>query len=84
MTSLAMEHGRAPLPVSRRLVNACADSFRPEKLHVLKEMLRRYLFSSDERLTVEEIESEAASSHDDGSIAQPFSFGGVPYDTRRP
>lgn len=79
MASLAMEHGRAALPLSRRLVNACARSLQPDKLPVLKELLRRYLFSSDERLAVEEIEREAVSSRDDAFLAQPFSSAGAPH-----
>jgi hypothetical protein len=62
INSLAMEHHRAPLPVSAHLVSASARCFRPEKLDVLKEILRRYLFSLDERLAAHEIETEAAAS----------------------
>jgi hypothetical protein len=81
MNSLAMEHHRAPLPVSARLVNASARCFRPEKLDVLKEILRRYLFSLDERLAAHEIEREAAASQADNSFVQPFANAGGPRAT---
>jgi len=78
MSSLAMEHHRAPLPVSARLVSASARCFRPEKLDVLKEILRRYLFFLDERLAVHEIETEAAASQGGKPLVQPSDFAGAP------
>jgi hypothetical protein len=78
MNSLAMEHHRAPLPASARLVSAMARCFRPEKLDVLKEILRRYLFALDERRAAHEIEREAAASQADSSFVQPFAnVGGL-------
>ena len=78
MSSLAMEHHRAPLPVSARLVSASARCFRPEKLDVLKEILRRYLFSLDERLAAHEIETEAAASQGGKPFVQPSAYAGEP------
>jgi hypothetical protein len=78
MSSLAMEHRRAPLPVSARLVSASAHCFRPEKLDVLKEILRRYLFSLDERLAAHEIETEAAASQGGKHLVQPSGYAGEP------
>jgi hypothetical protein len=82
MNSLAMEHHRAPLPVSAHLVSASARCFRAEKLDVLKEILRRYLFSLDERLAAHEIEREAAASQADSSFVQPFANAGGPRATQ--
>jgi hypothetical protein len=81
MSSLAMEHHRAPLPVSARIVSVGARCLRPEKLDVLKEILRRYLFSRDERLAAHEIEREAAASQADNSFVQPFANAGGPRAT---
>ncbi len=78
MNSLAMEHHRASLPVSARLVNASARCFRAEKLDVLKEILRRYLFSLDERLAAHEIETEAAASQGGKPFVQPSAYAGEP------
>ncbi len=78
MNSLAMEHHRASLPVSARLVNASARCFRAEKLDVLKEILRRYLFSLDERLAADEIETEAAASQGGKPFVQPSAYAGEP------
>ena len=76
MGSLAMEHHRAPLPVSACLVSASALCFRPEKLDVLKKILRRYLFSLDERLAAHEIETEAAASQGGKPFVQPSGYAG--------
>ena len=78
MSSLAMEHHRAPLPVSERLVSASARCLRPEKLDVMKEILRRYLFSLDERLAAHEIETEAAASQGRKPLVQPSDYAGAP------
>ncbi len=57
MNRMAESYGRAPLPLSPRLIQACAQAQWPGNLRELGNFLKRYLILGDESLAITELES---------------------------
>src|SRR5947199_4370393 len=65
MTHMAEQHARPPLPLSRTLLQACANYSWPGNIRELNNFVKRYLVLGDESLAISELHPKS-----DGSGAQ--------------
>lgn len=70
MTTWAASYGRPRLPITRRILEACASYPWPGNVRELENFVKRYLVLGDEKLTVSQLDFRP------GTTGDPFSRAG--------